>query len=80
MTNARVQLGKWMAARLDEHALFRRLSAGEAAADVAAGMLTSATEEGMKVARNEGQVREMLRWTACSQGALFACICTVGGA
>lgn len=46
-----------MAARLDEHALFRRLSPGEAAADVAAGMLTSATEEGMKVARNEGQVR-----------------------
>ena len=45
-----------MAARLDEHALFRRLSAAEAAADVAAGMLTSATEEGIKVARNSGQV------------------------
>ena len=53
----RAQLGKWMAARLDEHALFRRLSPDEMAADVAAGMLTSATEEGMKVARNEGQVR-----------------------
>lgn len=51
------QLGTWMAARLDEHALFRRLSATEAAADVAAGMLTSATEEGIKVARNSGQVR-----------------------
>lgn len=50
------QLGAWMAARLDEHALFRRLSAAEAAADVAAGMLTSATEEGIKVARNSGQV------------------------
>lgn len=45
-----------MAARLDEHALFRRLTPDEAAADAAAGMLTSATEEGMKVARNEGQV------------------------
>ncbi|KAK9843552.1 hypothetical protein WJX81_008511 [Elliptochloris bilobata] len=49
------ELGTWMAARLDEHVLFRRLSEEEVAGDVAGGMLTSATEEGMKVARNEGQ-------------------------
>ncbi len=54
-----------MVAGLDAHALFRRLGDAEVAADAAAGLLTSATEEGIKVARNAGQVR---RPTACTAG------------
>ena len=50
------ELGQWMAARLDAFPLFQRLSEDEVADDKAAGMLTSATEEGQKVARNSGQV------------------------
>lgn len=49
-------LGQWMASKLDAHPLFQRLSNEELAADKAAGVLTSATEEGQKVARNSGQV------------------------
>ncbi|KAK9805825.1 hypothetical protein WJX73_004365 [Symbiochloris irregularis] len=49
------ELGQWMATRLDRHPSFQRLSEEELAADKAAGVLTSATEEGQKVARNEGQ-------------------------
>lgn len=65
------QLGAWMVAGLDAHALFRRLGDAEVAADAAAGLLTSATEEGIKVARNAGQVRRSTRLhcRACRQGA-----------
>ena len=51
------ELGQWMARKLDAHPLFERLSDDELASDPAAGVLTSATEEGQKVARNSGQVR-----------------------
>ena len=43
-------------AKLDEHPLFERISDKELEADPAADLLTSATEEGQKVARNLGEV------------------------
>jgi len=43
--------------RLDEDPLFQRLSDEELEGDPAAGLLTEATEEGQKVARNNGEVR-----------------------
>ena len=48
------ELGEWMRARLDAHPLFERVGDVELGADVAAGLLLSATEEGQKVARNGG--------------------------
>jgi tRNA (guanine-N7-)-methyltransferase len=53
-------LGGWMAASLDAHPLFRRMTDAELAADPAAALLDSATEEGQKVARNAGST-----WKAC---------------
>ncbi len=43
-------------AKLDAHPLFERISDEELEHDVAAGLLTDATEEGQKVARNNGKV------------------------
>ena len=53
-------LAAWMAASLDGHPLFRRLTQEECDADPAVGLLTKATEEGQKVARNGGGA-----WTHC---------------
>jgi len=49
------ELGAWMRERLDEDPLFQRLSDEELEGDPAAGLLTEATEEGQKVARNNGE-------------------------
>ena len=46
----------YVQAKLDEHPLFERISDKELEADPAADLLTSATEEGQKVARNLGEV------------------------
>lgn len=59
------ELGQWMAKRLDGHPLFQRLSEAELEVDPAAGVLTEATEEGQKVARNAGQVRAWLCYRDC---------------
>lgn len=48
-------LATWMREHLTAHPLFRVLSDEELEADPAAGLLTEATEEGKKVARNSGQ-------------------------
>ena len=53
------ELGMWMQSKLDAHSLFERLSEEELAADTAAGLLTEASEEAQKVARNAGQVCPM---------------------
>lgn len=53
-------LGAWMAASLDAHPLFRRMTESELAADPAVALLDTATEEGQKVARNGGGT-----WKAC---------------
>lgn len=47
-------LGDWMKEKLDSHPMFERLSDEELEDDPAAGLLTEATEEGQKVARNKG--------------------------
>lgn len=46
-----------MQAKLDEFPLFERVSDEELEGDIAASLLTEATEEGQKVARNSGKVR-----------------------
>lgn len=43
-------------AKLDEHPLFERMSEAGLQLDPAATLLTEATEEGQKVARNQGKV------------------------
>ena len=53
-------LAEWMATSLGAHPAFRRLSEAECAADPAVGLLTSATEEAQKVARNGGKT-----WVHC---------------
>lgn len=49
------ELGVWMKSCLESHPLFEPLSEEELAADPVVKLLSSATEEGQKVARNEGQ-------------------------
>mmetsp|Transcript_30617 Transcript_30617/g.67813 ORF Transcript_30617/g.67813 Transcript_30617/m.67813 type:complete len:294 (+) Transcript_30617:69-950(+) len=49
------ELGEWMRAKLDAHPMFERISDDDLAADPAANVLASATEEGQKVARNGGE-------------------------
>lgn len=49
------ELGEWMNACLDGHPLFEPVSEDELEADPVVELLSSATEEGIKVARNEGQ-------------------------
>lgn len=48
-------LAVWMRQHLAAHPLFRVLSDEELESDPAAGLLTEATEEAQKVARNSGQ-------------------------
>ncbi|KAK9830162.1 hypothetical protein WJX72_010063 [[Myrmecia] bisecta] len=49
------ELGDWMRDKLESHPLFERISDDELAADPAANLLETATEEGQKVARNGGK-------------------------
>ncbi|KAI4337457.1 hypothetical protein L6164_015872 [Bauhinia variegata] len=49
------ELGDWMKSCLENHPLFEALSKEELEADPVVQLLSSATEEGQKVARNEGQ-------------------------
>lgn len=49
------ELGEWMKACLVKHPLFEPLSDAELDADPVVKLLSSATEEGQKVARNDGQ-------------------------
>lgn len=50
----------WMKDKIDAHPLFESVSEEEVAADPAAAVLSSATEEGQKVARNKGKT-----WQGC---------------
>ncbi|KAF5202423.1 tRNA (guanine-N(7)-)-methyltransferase [Thalictrum thalictroides] len=49
------ELGEWMKDCLEDHPLFEAISKEEFAADPVVKLLSSATEEGQKVARNDGQ-------------------------
>ncbi|GFQ06369.1 tRNA (guanine-n(7)-)-methyltransferase, partial [Phtheirospermum japonicum] len=49
------ELGEWMKACLDGHPLFEAVSEDEILADPVVKLLSTATEEGYKVARNDGQ-------------------------
>lgn len=49
------ELGEWMESCLDEHPMFEAVSEEEVKADPVVNLLTSATEEGQKVARNGGK-------------------------
>ncbi|XP_077240603.1 tRNA (guanine-N-7) methyltransferase [Tasmannia lanceolata] len=49
------ELGEWMRSCLEDHPLFEAVSEEELKADPVVKLLTSATEEGQKVARNGGQ-------------------------
>eukprot|EP00955_Chlamydomonas_euryale_P020065 213604-Chlamydomonas_euryale.AAC.8 len=48
------ELGEWMRAKLTAHPMFEPVSDEELENDPAANVLTDATEEGQKVARNKG--------------------------
>lgn len=54
------ELGTWMKERIETHPLFEPVSEEELAADPAVAVLSSATEEGQKVARNGGRT-----WRGC---------------
>ncbi|XP_017974897.1 PREDICTED: tRNA (guanine-N(7)-)-methyltransferase [Theobroma cacao] len=49
------ELGEWMKSCLENHPMFEALSLEELEADPAVKLLSTATEEGQKVARNGGQ-------------------------
>ncbi|KAI4316170.1 hypothetical protein L6164_024176 [Bauhinia variegata] len=49
------ELGDWMKSCLENHPMFEALSEKELEADPVVKLLSSATEEGQKVARNGGQ-------------------------
>ncbi|GAA0173034.1 RNA processing factor [Lithospermum erythrorhizon] len=49
------ELGEWMKSCLEGHPLFKALTEEEIESDQVVELLTSATEEGQKVARNGGQ-------------------------
>ncbi|CAA0823125.1 tRNA (guanine-N(7)-)-methyltransferase [Striga hermonthica] len=49
------ELGDWMRACLEGHPLFEEVSEDELLADPVVELLSSATEEGQKVLRNDGQ-------------------------
>ncbi|XP_065857108.1 tRNA (guanine-N(7)-)-methyltransferase [Euphorbia lathyris] len=49
------ELGEWMKACLENHPMFEALTEDELGADPVVGLLSTATEEGQKVARNGGQ-------------------------
>ncbi|KAH8932231.1 hypothetical protein BDL97_19G060900 [Sphagnum fallax] len=48
------ELGEWMKSTLDSHPLFEPLTADELEKDVCVELLSTATEEGQKVERNQG--------------------------
>uniref|UniRef100_A0A7S0YB59 tRNA (guanine-N(7)-)-methyltransferase n=1 Tax=Polytomella parva TaxID=51329 RepID=A0A7S0YB59_9CHLO len=48
------ELGDWMKSKLDDHPMFEPVSEEELQNDPAAGLLTESSEEGQKVARNQG--------------------------
>ena len=50
------ELGVWMRERVEAHPLFEQLSVADMEADVVVPWLTATSEEGKKVARNEGNV------------------------
>jgi tRNA (guanine-N7-)-methyltransferase len=54
------ELAVWMKEKIDAHPLYESLSEEQIAADPAAAVLSSATEEGQKVARNGGK-----SWKGC---------------
>lgn len=49
------ELAEWMSRNLEQFPLFERVTDEELEADPAANLLTEATEEGQKVARNSGK-------------------------
>lgn len=49
------ELGEWMKSCLEEHPMFEALTSEELEADQVVKLLSAATEEGQKVARNGGQ-------------------------
>ncbi|KAK4368292.1 hypothetical protein RND71_012084 [Anisodus tanguticus] len=49
------ELGEWMKSCLEEHPMFEALTTEELEADQVVKLLSCATEEGQKVARNDGQ-------------------------
>lgn len=64
------ELGDWMKACLDAHPLFEKVPEEEVKNDPVVKLLTTATEEGQKVARNEGQTfLAIYRRIACNEGA-----------
>ncbi|MQM12491.1 hypothetical protein Taro_045410 [Colocasia esculenta] len=54
------ELGDWMKSCLENHPLFEAVSESELKADPVVKLLTSATEEGQKVARNGGQTYQAI--------------------
>lgn len=54
------ELGVWMKDKIDAHPLFEGVPEDELDADPAAAVLSTATEEGQKVARNGGKT-----WRGC---------------
>ena len=67
------QVGVWMREKLAAHPCFEPLSEEELAADPAVALLNKATEEGQKVARNEGQV-----CSCCGVQACWPCLGLTG--
>lgn len=64
------ELGDWMKGCLDAHPLFEKVPEEEVKNDPVVNLLTTATEEGQKVARNEGQTfMAIYRRIACNEGA-----------
>ncbi|CAI0438791.1 unnamed protein product [Linum tenue] len=61
------ELGEWMKACLEQHPMFESLTHEELEADPVVKLLSTATEEGQKVARNGGQTfQAVYRRIACS--------------
>ncbi|WCJ33486.1 tRNA (guanine-N-7) methyltransferase [Euphorbia peplus] len=62
------ELGEWMRQCLEKHPLFEALTEEELGADPVIKLLSTATEEGQKVARNDGQTfQAVYRRIALSQ-------------
>eukprot|EP01018_Ginkgo_biloba_P018499 Gb_23703 [translate_table: standard] len=65
------ELGEWMNSCLDAHPLFDKVLEEELELDPVVKLLTTATEEGQKVARNEGQTfRAIYRRIAPVEGSV----------
>jgi tRNA (guanine-N7-)-methyltransferase len=67
------ELGTWMKEKLDAHPMFERISDEALEADPAAQVLSTATEEGQKVARNKGST-----WRNCYRRREKAVIASIG--